>query len=56
VRRPRAPAARAQALVKARGDGLGFDLGKAEFCFEGRDRSRARVLIEGRVQPRRAAR
>ena len=41
-----------QALVKARGDGLGFDLGKAEFRFDEQNRNHARVLIEGRAQPR----
>ena len=38
--------------MKARGDGLGFDLGKAEFRFSERDRNSAGVLIEGRPQPR----
>ena len=41
-----------QALVKARGDGLGFDLGKAEFRFSGHNRNSACVLIDGRPQPR----
>ena len=38
--------------MKARGDGLGFDLGKAEFRFSGHDRNSACVLIDGRPQPR----
>ncbi len=42
-----------QALVKARGDGLGFDLSKAEFHFEDGIRSdTASVWIDGQQQTR----
>ncbi|EIE24817.1 4'-phosphopantetheinyl transferase [Coccomyxa subellipsoidea C-169] len=42
-----------EALVKARGDGLGFDLSKAEFHFEDGIRSdTASVWIDGRQQTR----
>ncbi|KAK9846417.1 hypothetical protein WJX81_003371 [Elliptochloris bilobata] len=41
-----------EALVKARGDGLGFALGKADFRFDDQDRNSARVLMEGRPQQR----
>ena len=41
----------AQAFVKARGDGLGFDLSKAEFHFDA-DSSTASVWIGGQPQPR----
>lgn len=42
-----------QALVKARGDGLGFDLAKAEFHFEDGIRSdTATVWIDGKQQAR----
>ena len=41
----------AQAFVKARGDGLGFDLSKAEFHFDA-DNSTAGVWIDGQPQPR----
>lgn len=43
----------AKALVKARGDGLGFDLSKAEFHFEDGIRSdTASVWIDGQQQTR----
>lgn len=46
-----ADALHAQAFVKARGDGLGFDLSKAEFHFEP-DNSTASVWIDGQHQAR----
>lgn len=42
-----------QALVKARGDGLGFDLSKAEFHFDdGLESNIASVWIDGQPQSR----
>ena len=40
-----------QAFVKARGDGLGFDLAKAEFHFDAGNAS-ACVWMDGKPQPR----
>lgn len=40
-----------QAFVKARGDGLGFDLSKAEFHFDA-DSTTASVWLDGQLQPR----
>jgi hypothetical protein len=45
------PALPVQAFVKARGDGLGFDLSKAEFHFDA-DNTTASVWLDGQPQPR----
>lgn len=42
-----------EAFVKARGDGLGFELGRAEFEFHGGpDAFEASVAVAGRLQPK----
>lgn len=41
-----------QAFVKARGDGLGFDLGRASFTITDEDTCKtARVSVDGKRQP-----
>ena len=40
-----------QAFVKARGDGLGFDFGRAAFCIGLDHPAQANVAVDGKPQP-----